>query len=484
MSQTEVTREEAGFVNGEPNAPFTKMYKCFKNQGNGLLFRLVDEASKQWAFYNDTADTTIKVTTRFQRDNDFAVGATGAAREVVNSNGETQLEVTVSVPPRDTVIFLTGDVKGAFEMDFQTEAAPANDVAFENGEPDVKYTNKFKCFKENGNGLLFRLVDEEKKKWYFYNDTTQYKMVAQADFNDKTAVSRLGNTTEVGAPEGNPNGVTYRLEIDPGKTEPFISGEPFNFKLAFSADLLSNDHPIEPEYENSQPDNTLVSPKAKVYKCFKKNGNGLLFRLVDEENQLWAFYNDTAEYLMRATVRFSAGQNYKPSDDAQAYEDSEEPGGTILIMDIPPLTTRVFLYGLPTDFEVSFAAESANKAVPEKNPQYALNGPDDSVLNIDEVYKCFKDKEAGRDGILFRLVDTQNHRWAFYNDTTDIDLVVRVKFEDGAQKPLGNAVHDNDPEWGMTILLEIAPGTTELFAEGDLGSFKSKFIAQKRAAAQ
>ncbi|EPY18906.1 hypothetical protein STCU_09714 [Strigomonas culicis] len=428
----------------------------------------------------------MKVKVNFKPGSNVKPSVAARSREV-EVNGQTETEVSLSIEPFLTRILMQGKVNG-FEMEFQTEVAPSNDVAFVSGRPNVPYTNKYKCFKNNGNGLLFRLVDEDKKMWYFYNDTREYKMIATIEFADRASVETLGKTQVLGAPEDNPEGVILRLEIEPGDTEPFIQGDASNYRLSFSAEPVNNDRPLDSkdiDYENSQPDPEIVSDDAKVYKCFKNNGNGLLFRLVDETQGLWAFYNDTADYLMRATVRFPAGEVYQAGEDAQVLADSEEPGATIVIMDIPPVTTKLFLRGRPANFEVSFAADSLSRSQPERNPHYEGEGPDTSVIDVDEVYKCFKDKENNRDGLFFRLVDKTNNRWAFYNDTADITITARVKFEDDVKvEALGKTVLDKDPDMGLTYLLEVPPGATELFAEGDMGSFQSKFTAVKKVVNQ
>lgn len=69
----------------------------------------------------------------------------------------------------------------------------SNDIAFENGQPE--YTGQIiKCFKDNGNGLLFRIVNDAEKKWAFYNDTLNYNMTVRVTFGKESKIEKLGNT--------------------------------------------------------------------------------------------------------------------------------------------------------------------------------------------------------------------------------------------------------------------------------------------------
>lgn len=226
----EVSINSVKFENGQPDFKFDKIYRCFKDKGNGLLFRLVNEKDNKWAFYNDTKDSVMKIQASF---NSFSkINAVGRAVESKNSKGD--IEVTLEVQPMATEPFIVGVVNG-FSIGFQTE--PVQDaIEFESGKPSVSYNKIFKCFKDQGNGLLFRLVDTQNKKWYFYNDTTDYMMKVTCEFDKKSSLKVLGNAKAEGAPAGNPDGVIVTLEIKPRETQPFLEGEPASFRISFGAE--------------------------------------------------------------------------------------------------------------------------------------------------------------------------------------------------------------------------------------------------------
>ncbi|CAD2221675.1 META domain containing protein [Angomonas deanei] len=100
-----------------PSYKGTYFNKCFKNQGNGLLFRIVNEPEKKWAYYNDTENYTMTVTGYF--------GARSSIRplgksKMSNENGK--YVVTVTVEPGQTEMFIEGTVNG-FQVSYNAEAA-------------------------------------------------------------------------------------------------------------------------------------------------------------------------------------------------------------------------------------------------------------------------------------------------------------------------------------------------------------------------
>lgn len=226
----EVDIKTVKFENGRPDFVFDKIYRCFKDKGNGLLFRLVNEKDKKWAFYNDTADSVMIIKASF---NSFSqIQSLGKTRESKNAKGE--IEVELEVQPKQTEVFISGTVNG-FSIGFRTEGVQ-DAISFESGKPALSYDKIFKCFKDQGNGLLFRLVDTQNKLWAFYNDTPDYLMKVKCEFDKKSAVKVVGNAKAEGAPAGNPDGVIVTLEIQPGKTEKFVEGDPTNFRISFGAE--------------------------------------------------------------------------------------------------------------------------------------------------------------------------------------------------------------------------------------------------------
>lgn len=483
----EITVAEANFENGSPTVEFDRIYRCFRDRGNGLLFRLVNESKKQWAFYNDTADTVMRVTAKFGPGTDIKTLRRARQEMIPQDGGEPgpwEQIVTVSVEPFRTEMFIEGDVNG-FEMDFQSEAVPSNDVQFENRRRELpQYDQVYKCFKNDGNGLFFRLVNEKENRWYFYNDTRDFIMTATVSFTDRSSVTPIGNTTEVPVAEDDTNEVAYRIVVEPGKAEPFIEGAPTGYRQAFSADPIEEDRieAGEVQYENGSPNPDVVDANScKVYKCFKNNGNGLLFRYVDEQNGIWAFYNDTVDYVMKPKVRFFQSPDIKPAAGAEVSEDPEDPEAIVVTMEIPPLETLLFIEGCPSRHEVSVTAESVNRTAPEEQPNYESGEPDRSIIDYDLVYRCFKDKPSAR---LFRLVDSKNNCWGFYNDNTDTQFTARVAFDaEDKVRAMGDTQVDKDPDMGMTYVVDIPPQQTVAFVYGDIHSFRSQFSGRRVAPA-
>lgn len=91
-----------------PTFKGTHVVKCFKAEENGLLFRIIDEVSNTWAFYNDTNDYKIQV------------NATLGSRSIVQVLGNTKCTkdeadkyvMDLSVNPGETELFITGKVNG------------------------------------------------------------------------------------------------------------------------------------------------------------------------------------------------------------------------------------------------------------------------------------------------------------------------------------------------------------------------------------
>lgn len=71
---------------------------------------------------------------------------------------------------------------------------PKDEVQFVHDGPTFEYDRIYKCFPKNGNGLLFRLVNTEKRQWAFYNDTEDTNMVVNASFGSDSMVKALRRT--------------------------------------------------------------------------------------------------------------------------------------------------------------------------------------------------------------------------------------------------------------------------------------------------
>ncbi|KAG5468516.1 hypothetical protein CUR178_01348 [Leishmania enriettii] len=472
------------FENGQPSFEYDRIFRCFKSKGNGLLFRMVNSTQKKWAFYNDTADTIMQVKARFSADCKVEKLNRARATKVPAGTEEhpdlCETVVTLEVHPFATEPFIKGDVNG-FELEFYTEQLPANDVKFINRHRILpRYDKVYKCFKNEGNGLFFRLVDEREGKWYYYNDTHEFRMTATVSFPSANEVKPLGNT-EVVPVQDDVNEVTYQITVEPGNAEPFIEGMPTSYHQAFNADPIDENclDPKDVEYLNGEPDLSVIEvSQCKVFKCFKENGNGLLFRLVDEKAGRWAFYNDTQEYMMKPKVRFFGGAAIEPGPDAQMSPDPEEEDAVVVTMEIPPCETRLFIQGRPAKHEVSVVADSIHKTAPEESPEFLHGEPDRKVVNYDAVYQCFKDKPEAR---LFRLTDSSRQHWGFYNDTTDVFFTARFTFDaEGKIRALGSTEKEQNDDNEVQYVVAIPPLATVAFVQGDVRGFKSQFTGKRR----
>lgn len=94
-------------LNG-PTFKGTYVVKCFSTEKNGLLFRIIDEVSNTWAFYNDTPDYKMKV------------NATLGSRSVIEVLGKTACSkdetdryvADLVINPGKTELFIRGKVNG------------------------------------------------------------------------------------------------------------------------------------------------------------------------------------------------------------------------------------------------------------------------------------------------------------------------------------------------------------------------------------
>ncbi|ORC86291.1 calpain-like cysteine peptidase [Trypanosoma theileri] len=110
------------------------------------------------------------------------------------------------------------------------------EINYENGKPTFKGNNVVKCFNNDGNGLLFRIINEKKKQWAFYNDTKDYNMIVQLYFGRDSKVRPLGKTKmETDSSTGD---LKCELNVPPLKTEVFIEGSPNGYRLKLDADPI------------------------------------------------------------------------------------------------------------------------------------------------------------------------------------------------------------------------------------------------------
>ncbi|EKG01650.1 hypothetical protein TCSYLVIO_007347 [Trypanosoma cruzi] len=88
---------------------YDNLFCCF-NEGNGLLFRLVDEIHHTWAYYNDTMEYTMHITVSFGRDS--TVEAIGKAECIIMDAAIGSCSIDLLLPPGGTELFMRGEYNG------------------------------------------------------------------------------------------------------------------------------------------------------------------------------------------------------------------------------------------------------------------------------------------------------------------------------------------------------------------------------------
>lgn len=89
--------------------------------------------------------------------------------------------------------------------------------------------------------------------------------------------------------------------------------------------------------------------------CFKSHRNGLLFRIVNEHERKWAFYNDTKDYRMHVHATFGSRSNIVALHNAVMEKDSE--GKFVVEVTVDPLATAMFISGKVNGFKILYNAE-------------------------------------------------------------------------------------------------------------------------------
>ncbi|KAG8345902.1 hypothetical protein TRVL_03278 [Trypanosoma vivax] len=472
---------EVQFKQGAPKFPYKLVYPCFSGANKDLLYRLV--ADDRWAFYNNSNDTVLVVRATFGKDSQVKA-LSGTMLKQAGDN--ERLQAITSILPGCTELFVEGTING-FELEFISEAMEERSPHFENGTPSLPYNKIYRCFKQQQNGMLFRLVTLDKESseqtWSFYNDTKQFNMEVEVTFEQPEHVRPLDETSVT--TESEKGRACYKLVVPPLSTKPFAKGIMQNYSKSFVARPIGSARPDDaalPTFINGSPDTSVIAyPCTKVIRGFKNNGNGLVFVLVDENSHKWAVYNDTKDYRITVGAHFGPGAVYKPAKKVTVTEDPNVKGGTVCLIEVPPVTTELFITdGNPKDYRLSFSAEDADATTPEKNVSYENGRPDVNVMaEVDEVYKCFKDRG---NGLMFRLVNKKRGQWAFYNDTKDATFTVKVTFEDSdSATPMGETKVVEDPAEGKVFLLDVPPLKTKLFACGKMSSYTMTFQGKRSA---
>lgn len=86
----------------------------------------------------------------------------------------------------------------------------------------------------------------------------------------------------------------------------------------------------------------------KAIKIFPKKENGLLFRLICDDGERWAFYNDTIEYEFHVRYFFSADSEIEAQNNATLSE--LENGNKLVEIIVYPKETQNFIVGIPGSY--------------------------------------------------------------------------------------------------------------------------------------
>ncbi|CBZ26695.1 conserved hypothetical protein [Leishmania mexicana MHOM/GT/2001/U1103] len=95
----------------------------------------------------------------------------------------------------------------------------------------------YRCF-DVENGLLFRLVNDKRHIWLFYNDTSEYMMRISAIFGPESSIKALGSTRQVSLDEETGQ-CQLVLDVAPGETQSFMRGEYNGFYTCYDASPIN-----------------------------------------------------------------------------------------------------------------------------------------------------------------------------------------------------------------------------------------------------
>lgn len=100
---------------------------------------------------------------------------------------------------------------------------------------------------------------------------------------------------------------------------PFSSSSPSQYVLQEGIPVVPPPTSFPPPFLHGVPDPAIIPNISGVIPCFQDHGNGLLFRLVDDNLDIWAFYNDTVHLVMTAVVEIplAASENVKLAPGVQ-----------------------------------------------------------------------------------------------------------------------------------------------------------------------
>lgn len=92
----------------------------------------------------------------------------------------------------------------------------------------------------------------------------------------------------------------------------------------------------------------------KALKMFPKEQNGLLFRLLYDDGERWAFYNDTEEYEFHIRYYFSRDSSVEALHNATLTE--LENGNMLVEIIVYPKETQDFIVGVAGSYTSTIEA--------------------------------------------------------------------------------------------------------------------------------
>ncbi|KAG5490203.1 hypothetical protein JKF63_00322 [Porcisia hertigi] len=98
------------YLNGQPGVSGQEVNPCFA-EGNGLLFRIFDQATNRWAFYNDTTIFVMHIQFSISYKSAVEWGPNVFVR-VTPGEGTSRYEGELVVPPLSTEILSVGHING------------------------------------------------------------------------------------------------------------------------------------------------------------------------------------------------------------------------------------------------------------------------------------------------------------------------------------------------------------------------------------
>ncbi|KPI82608.1 putative calpain-like cysteine peptidase putative cysteine peptidase Clan CA family C2 [Leptomonas seymouri] len=99
----------------------------------------------------------------------------------------------------------------------------------------------------------------------------------------------------------------------------------------------------------------------RIFKCFKSRSNGLLFRVVNDSELCWAFYNDMSDYNVKIRCTVGAKSHVKPLGKT-TMTTNKITGEKVLEVSVRPCETELFLDGVTKGFRLCYEAHPIPRA--------------------------------------------------------------------------------------------------------------------------